>query len=120
MFKGCPSCLARGLPTNLTVVYDLQQIRKHFDPKRLEGRPQTIWRYAEFLPADPENAVSIGEGMTPLLPVPRLAKRLGIRNLLVKDESRNPTWSFKDRLRSRGVSMAKRLDASVIPGASSS
>ena len=119
MFKGCPSCLSRGLPTNLTVVYDLEQIRRRFDPKRLDGRPRTIWRYAEFLPAEPENAVSIGEGMTPLLPVPRLAKHLGIRNLLVKDESRNPTWSFKDRLASSAVSMAKQMGASVVTGSSS-
>ena len=119
MFKGCPSCLARGLPTNLTVVYDLDQIRKHFNPKQLDNRPHTIWRYAELLPAEPENAVSIGEGMTPLLEVPRLARRLGIRNLLVKDESRNPTWSFKDRLASSAVSMAKQMGAAVITGSSS-
>ncbi len=119
MFKGCPSCLARGLPTNLAVVYDMGQVGKRFDPKHLEGRPQTIWRYAELLPAELDNAVSIGEGMTPLLPVPRLARRLGIRNLLVKDESRNPTWSFKDRLASSAVSMAKQMGAKVITGSSS-
>jgi threonine synthase len=119
MFKGCPSCLARGLPTNLTVVYDLEQLRKGFNPKQLANRPHTIWRYAELLPAEPENAVSIGEGMTPLLAVPRLARRLGIRNLLVKDESRNPTWSFKDRLASSAVSMANQMGAAVITGSSS-
>ena len=119
LFKGCPACLAKGLPTNLTVVYDLEQIRRRFNPGRLDGRPRTIWRYAELLPAELENAVSIGEGMTPLLPVPRLASRLGIRNLFVKDESRNPTWSFKDRLASSAVSMAKQMGASVITGSSS-
>lgn len=97
----------------------MKQIRKRFDPNHLEDRPRTIWRYAELLPAEPENAVSIGEGMTPLVPVPRLAKRLGIRNLLVKDESRNPTWSFKDRLASSAVSMAKQMEARVITGSSS-
>jgi len=119
MYKGCPSCLAEGLPTNLAVVYDLDLVRKTYDPMHLEGRPHTIWRYAELLPAEPENAVSIGEGMTPLLPVPRLARKLGIRNLLVKDESRNPTWSFKDRLASSAVSMAKQFGAKVITGSSS-
>lgn len=119
VFKGCPACLAKGLPTNVTVVYDMDEIRRHFDPKRLDNRPRTIWRYAEFLPADLDNAVSIGEGMTPLLPVPRLARRLGIRHLLVKDESRNPTWSFKDRLASSAISMAKQMGAEVITGSSS-
>ena len=97
----------------------MDQIRRHFDPNRLDGRPRTIWRYAEFLPADLINAVSIGEGMTPLLPVPRLARRIGIPNLMVKDESRNPTWSFKDRLASSAVSMAKQMGAAVITGSSS-
>ena len=119
MYKGCPSCLLEGLPTNVAVVYDMDEIRKTFHPNKLADRPSTIWRYAELLPAEPENAVSIGEGMTPLLPVPRLAKRLGIRNLLVKDESRNPTWSFKDRLASSAVSMAKQFGSKVITGSSS-
>lgn len=111
--------MARGLPTNVSVVYDMDEIRRSFDPKRLDGRPHTMWRYAELLPAELENAVSIGEGMTPLLPVPRLARRLGLRNLLVKDESRNPTWSFKDRLASSAVSMAKQMGAAVVTGSSS-
>jgi threonine synthase len=118
-FKGCPSCLAEGLPTNLAVEYDMDRIRKTFDPKRLDGRPRTIWRYAEFLPAEPENAVSMGEGMTPLLEVPRIGRKLGIKNLYVKDESRNPTWSFKDRLASSAVSMAKQMGMKVITGSSS-
>jgi len=118
-FKGCPSCLSEGLPTNLAVVYDMDRIRKTFDPKQLEGRPRTIWRYAELLPAEPENVVSIGEGMTPLLEVPRIGRKLGIKKLYVKDESRNPTWSFKDRLASSAVSMAKQMGMKVITGSSS-
>jgi threonine synthase len=119
LFKGCPSCLSEGLPTNVAVVYDMDRIRKTFDPKRLDGRPQTIWRYAELLPAELENAVSIGEGMTPLLEVPRIGRKLGIKKLYVKDESRNPTWSFKDRLASSAVSMAKQMGMKVITGSSS-
>jgi threonine synthase len=118
-FKGCPSCLAEGLPTNLAVIPDLNRIKREFDPRRLEGRTRSIWRYAEFLPAEPENAVSLGEGMTPLLEVPRLGRRLGIPKLYVKDESRNPTWSFKDRLASSAVSMAVQMKASVVTGSSS-
>lgn len=118
-FKGCPSCLSEGLPTNLAVVHDLNRIKREFDPRRLEGRTRSIWRYAEFLPAEPENAVSLGEGMTPLLEVPRLGRRLGIPKLFVKDESRNPTWSFKDRLASSAVSMAVQMKARVVTGSSS-
>jgi threonine synthase len=118
-FKGCPSCLSEGLPTNLAVIHDLNRIKREFDPRRLEGRTRSIWRYAEFLPAEPDNAVSLGEGMTPLLEVPRLGRRLGIPKLFVKDESRNPTWSFKDRLASSAVSMAVQMGAKVITGSSS-
>jgi threonine synthase len=118
-FKGCPSCLAEGLPTNLAVVPDMDRIRREFDPRRLADRPHSIWRYAEFLPAEPEHAVSIGEGMTPLLEVPRIGRRIGIPNLYVKDESRNPTWSFKDRLASSAVSMAVQMGAKVVTGSSS-
>jgi threonine synthase len=118
-FKGCPSCLAEGLPTNLAVVPDMDRIRREFDPRRLADRPRSIWRYAEFLPAEPEHAVSIGEGMTPLLEVPRIGRRIGIPNLFVKDESRNPTWSFKDRLASSAVSMAVQMGAKVVTGSSS-
>lgn len=119
LYKGCPSCLSEGLPTNLAVMYDLDRIRQAFDPQHLDDRPRTIWRYAELLPAELENAVSLGEGMTPLLEVPRMARRLGMRKLYVKDESRNPTWSFKDRLASSAVSMAVQMGAGVVTGSSS-
>ena len=78
-----------------------------------------MWRYAALLPVPLEEAVTLGEGLTPLIPCERMGARLGVRGLYVKDESRNPTWSFKDRLASVAVSMALRFGARVV-GCSSS
>jgi threonine synthase len=100
------------------VEYDLSRL-KGFDLSRLPSRPASMWRYAELLPADPAFAVSLGEGMTPLIEVPRLARRLGVPRLFVKDETRNPTWSFKDRLASSAVSAAKQMGARAVVGSSS-
>lgn len=119
LFKGCPSCLSEGLPTNLTVVYDMEVVKRSFDPRKLDGRAPGIWRFAELLPARLENAVSLGEGMTPLLHAPALGRRLGLEHLYLKDESRNPTGSFKDRLASSAVSMARQVGARVVTGSSS-
>ena len=119
LYKGCPGCLERGLPTNLRVVVDGDRIRRTFDPNKLSDRPTSMWRYWEFLPADREDAVSLGEGLTPLTPLPRLGKRLGLSTLYAKNETMNPTWSFKDRLASAAVSFAPSLGASVITGSSS-
>jgi threonine synthase len=78
----------------------------------LRSRDASLWRYREVLPVeDQENIVTLGEGWTPLLRVPRLASRLGIRDLRIKDESQNPTQSFKARGMTAAVSMAKELGA---------
>ncbi len=119
LYKGCPACLERGLPTNLEVVVDADAIRSSFDPRALADRPASMWRYWEFLPTEPDQAVTLGEGLTPLVPLHRLGKRLGLSRLYAKNESMNPTWSFKDRLASAAVSFAPSLGASVITGSSS-
>src|SRR5579884_1444364 len=119
LFKGCPRCLAEAHPANLMVQYDDATIRRTFDPRHLEGRPLSMWRYHELLPVGVDQAVSIGEGMTPLVPVPRLAEQLGVRELYVKNETTNPTWSFKDRLASAAVSSARAMGMQVITGSSS-
>jgi threonine synthase len=119
LYKGCLACLERGLPTNLRVVVDGDQIRRTFDPGKLADRPTSMWRYSEFLPANREAAVSLGEGQTPLTHLPRLGKRLGLSQLYAKNETMNPTWSFKDRLASSAVSFAPSLGAGVITGSSS-
>lgn len=119
LYKGCVACLAEGLPTNLSVVYDMDVVRRRFDPRRLDGRPAGIWRYADLLPARVEHAVTLGEGMTPLLHAPALGRALGLERLYLKDESRNPTGSFKDRLAASAVSMAKQAGVGVVTGSSS-
>jgi threonine synthase len=78
-----------------------------------------MWRYHEFLPVDPDQIVSLAEGCTPLLNCPALARRIGIERLLIKDESRNPTWSFKDRLASVAASRALQTGYRVLTAASS-
>lgn len=112
----CPACRATA-PSNLTVVYDrpLAPLR---DAGRA-GRAPTLWRYADALPVEAADAVSLGEGMTPLLTIPATARALGVGELLVKDESRNPTWSFKDRLASVAISRARRMGARLIASSSS-
>lgn len=85
------------------------------DRARLKERPFDLWRYREVLPlAEDGVPISLGEGGTPLVPVAEIARSLGLARLFVKDESRNPTGSFKDRGLSCAVTMAKRLGASAL------
>ena len=83
--------------------YDLESIKADFTPALLRGREPTLWRYAEVLPVSDERyRITLGEGFTPLLSAPRLAERLGVQKLWIKDEGQNPTGSFK----ARGLVMA--------------
>jgi threonine synthase len=92
------------------VRYDLDAVRRAVSRDDLARRPANLWRYRELLPVEDEaNIVTLGEGMTPLLDCPRLARALGIRRLLVKDESQLPTGSFKSRGMAAAVSMAREL-----------
>jgi threonine synthase len=94
----------------LWVRYDLPALRNAVTPDTFASRPPSLWRYRELLPlpfdAEP---VTLGEGMTPLLPCPRLGEALGLRRLFIKDESQLPTGSFKSRGMTLAVSMAKHL-----------
>jgi threonine synthase len=92
----------------LLVRYDLPGIRKALTKDALVQRPTDLWRYRELLPVrKTQDIVSLGEAMTPLLPLPRLSRELGGGELLVKDEGRLPTGSFKARGLVMAVSMAK-------------
>ena len=95
----------------LLVRYDLEGIRRALSREALAARPQTLWRYRELLPVRrPENVLSLGEAVTPLIPLPRLAARFAKGGeILVKDEGRLPTGSFKARGLALAVSMAKEL-----------
>jgi len=91
----------------LLVRYDLDGVRRALPRAALAARPQTLWRYRELLPVRrPENVVALGEVVTPLIALPGLAKS---GELLVKDEGRLPTGSFKARGLALAVSMAKEL-----------
>ena len=92
----------------LLVRYNLEAARRALPREALADRPQTLWRYRELLPVrNPENVVALGEVVTPLVSLPRLARQGG--ELLVKDEGRLPTGSFKARGLVLAVSMAKEL-----------
>lgn len=96
----------------LLVRYDLDRARSHLDRTVIERGPRSIWRYAPLLPLrDSANLVTLGEGMTPLLETPRLGRRIGSDCLWIKDESANPTGTFKARGMAAAVSMAKELGA---------
>jgi threonine synthase len=87
----------------LWVLYDLDAVKKAVSRDDLRARPQTMWRYRELLPIfDDAGIVSLGETMTPIVSAPRLAAAFGVDEMLVKDESRLPTGSFK----ARGMAMA--------------
>jgi threonine synthase len=93
---------------------------KDFSKSILQKRPFNMWRYSEVLPViNEQNIISLGEGFTPILPLPKLAGKLGLKYLNMKDESVNPTGSFKARGLSMGVSKGKELGVQhfVIPTA---
>jgi threonine synthase len=101
-------CTECGRP--LLVRYDLDAAARTLTRESLKGRRADLWRYAEVLPVErEENIVSLGEGWTPLLRAERLGARLGMPRLYIKDESQNPTQSFKARGMTAAVSMAKEL-----------
>jgi threonine synthase len=103
-------CTECGKP--LLVRYDLKRIAKFLTRQALYARRSDLWRYREMLPVRREdNIVSLGEGWTPLLHAKNLGASLGVSQLFVKDESLNPTQSFKARGMSVAVSMAKELGA---------
>ena len=111
----CPDCQAP-----LVAQYDLETARQKLDRDEYRTRSAGMWRWHELLPVfDPANILCLGEGDTPLLSVPRLGARLGLSNLYVKDESLNPTGSFKARGLSAAISKAKELGVQrvIIPTA---
>jgi threonine synthase len=103
-------CRECGKP--LLVRYDLKAAARTLTKESLVGRRADLWRYREVLPVeDDANIVSLGEGWTPMLHAERLGDQLGVKDLFIKDESQNPTQSFKARGMAAAVSMAKELGA---------
>jgi threonine synthase len=119
-------CPKHGNEGILDVVYDYRRIAASLDPRSLRTcTDRSIWRYLPLLPVEPgvaQNLVSgttlASVGWTPLLPAPRLAETLGLRHVWVKDDSRQPTCSFKDRASAIAVVKAGGLRSPVITTAS--
>lgn len=116
----CPKCAERYSPDRpvnlcrcgspLLAEYDLTALAHSVKRSDLVLRDKNLWRYREFLPVESdENIVTLGEGMTPMLPVRRLGENLGLRGLYLKDEGMNPTGTFKARGAAVGVSRAREL-----------
>ena len=112
-FDGCPEC-RREAPANLTPRYDLDAVGRALSVESLHGRPPGMRRYRELLPPDIQNAATLGEGETPLLHCERYGRRIGIERLFLKDESQNPSGSFKDRLAFAAIAMAPRFGARAV------
>jgi threonine synthase len=112
----CPRCGPEGV---LEIEFDLRQARRTLTRRALESRPRDIWRYRELLPVPvgaPHPPAQVG--WTPISAAPRLAEWAGLGELLLKDEGRNPTASFKDRASAVGVARAAARRARVVACAS--
>lgn len=111
----CPFC-----QSPLLSVYDIERTRQNVDRNEISLRSKGMWRWTEMLPVlDSENRIFLGEGDTPLLRLPHLEEKLELTYLFVKDESSNPTGSFKARGLSAAISKAKELGVEkvIIPTA---
>ncbi|MGQ9618903.1 MAG: threonine synthase, partial [Candidatus Aminicenantia bacterium] len=114
VYNLCPHC-----SKPLLARYDLKKLRG-FKPEQVFEPVRSMWRYKKLMPVlKDENIISLGEGMTPLLPAKRLGELLGLTNLYIKDESFNPTGSFKARGLSCAISKVKEFGIKevVIPSA---
>jgi len=104
----------------LDVVYDYDRVSERFDRRGLASRnSRDIWRYEELLPVSSGYAVKLGEGGTPLIHAHRLGEKLGMKHLYLKDDTRNPTASFKDRAMAVGSAKAVELKKDDVAIASS-
>jgi len=103
----------------LEVAYDYKSIAKAISRKKIEKRPQNLWRYRELLPIDGDPQVGLNSGYTPLVKADKLAKALGIDELYIKDDTVvHPTLSFKDRVVSIALTKAKEFGFDTVACAS--
>jgi len=103
----------------LEVTYDYEKLKQTVTRTTIEAGPHSIWRYRPFLPVATDNFIDVGTGLTPLIKSNRLARRLGIKNLYIKNDAVNmPTLSFKDRVVSVALSRARELGFTTISCAS--
>jgi threonine synthase len=102
----------------LEVQYDYDAIAKVMSRESIQKGPRSMWRYAPLLPADSSNPIDINAGFTPLVKADRLAKALGLRELYLKNDCVNPTYSFKDRVVSVAATAARDFGFDTIACAS--
>ena len=106
-------CMSCNEPIHVT--YNYEELKNKISRELFSKRERSLWRYRELLPVtDESKTISLGEGGTPLIKSSNLAAELNMENLYFKDESRNPTGSFKDRGSSIGVSMALEIGAKIV------
>ena len=107
---------------NLDVIPDYEFIKKKFQPEDITSRTESsLWRYLPLLPVDEPEGDSTplhAAGWTPVFALPRLAEKLNLKHLWLKDESRNPTASFKDRASAIVVTRARELKSDIVVTAS--
>jgi threonine synthase len=124
----CRECNARYAPEPraicdrcfgpLDASYDFDAIRDEVDRATIEAGPRSLWRYTALLPAERDPEVDLGDGWTPLRRAERLGAELGLRRLYIKDETRNPTYSFKDRVVSVALTKAREFGFKTVACAS--
>ena len=102
----------------LEVAYDYDAIRAATSREKIAAGPATLWRYADLLPVAGAAAVDLGTGFTPLVRADRLGAELGLNDVWVKNDTRNPTNSFKDRVVSIALSKALEFGFKVAACAS--
>ena len=102
----------------LEVQYDRGAIQARVTRERIEAGPRSIWRYKDMLPVDDDYIVDLNVGCTPLLRADNLARRLRMRELWIKNDTCNPSWSFKDRVVAVASSRARQLGFETLACAS--
>jgi len=114
MGSGCPTCRTDTFASGVTPDYDYERMRRELDG-RIDDGGVGLWRYRHLLPLGAHGPeITLGEGNTPLVPMPSLAAELRAEEVWIKDESRNPTWTFKDRNAAVTVSKAVQFGAKTI------
>ncbi|MEK6565616.1 MAG: pyridoxal-phosphate dependent enzyme, partial [Bacteroidota bacterium] len=102
--------MCRSCGKSLLARYDLDRAKKSLSKESLKGEKSSLWKYFPLLPVEKEeNVVSLGETMTPVIPLARLRERIKVINLWMKDEGQLPTGSFKARGLGMAISKAKEL-----------
>ena len=103
----------------LEVVYDYDAIKKRVSRASIEKGPRSLWRYWDFLPVETRDVITLQEGLTPFWHAKHLGEVVGLKNLYIKNDSVNPTFSFKDRvaptLRSASTTVFPVPASSVLP-----